>query len=176
MRRTAITRVRALRATVANSAWLKAAPEPAVVLFSFLLHFVWEFIQVPAFEGMPQAGHWEGILLCLGATVGDVGLALLAYWAASFAAGSRIWILKPTPWPSTVFIAAGLGLTILLEYYNTEVAARWSYSEMMPLVPWLGTGLTPLLQWAFIPPVVVWLARRHIAGVREIERLRRGGR
>jgi hypothetical protein len=151
-------------------AWPKGAPEPSVALFSFLLHFVWEFIQVPAFEGMPRTGHWEGILLCLRATVGDVGLGLLAFWAASLAAHSRSWVLEPRRWPMTVFIAVGLGLTIVLEYYSTEIAGRWSYSEIMPLIPGLGTGVTPLLQWTLIPPVVVWLARRHLVGVQELER------
>jgi len=46
--------------------------------------------------------------------------------------------------------------------------SRWAYSEAMPHLPVLGTGLLPLLQWLVIPPLVLWFIRRQIApGYRE---------
>lgn len=62
----------------------------------------------------------------------------------------------------------GILLTIGFEYYYTTVSLRWTYSDLMPLVPPFGTGLTPILQWLFIPPLVVWLTRRHLLGARAI--------
>lgn len=58
----------------------------------------------------------------------------------------------------------GLGLTVGFEYYYTNISLRWAYSELMPLVPPFGTGLLPLIQWAIIPPIVLWLSRRHLLG------------
>ena len=55
-----------------------ALPEVNIAIFAFLLNFVWEFWQVPFFEGMPTAPHWEAIKFCTSATVGDVALALLS--------------------------------------------------------------------------------------------------
>jgi len=147
-------------------------PEIPVLIFSFLLHFVWEFIQVPAFADMAEMAHWDGVRLCLAATIGDVGFALTAFWAACLAAGSRQWLHRLRPAPVAVFVAVGILLTIGFEYYYTNISLRWTYSELMPLVPPFGTGLSPLLQWLVIPPLVVWFARRHLAGTRA---LRRGG-
>lgn len=136
--------------------------------FSFLLHFVWEFIQVPTYAGMAEMQHWEGVKLCLSATIGDVGFALTAFWAASLAVRSRQWLLDPPALARVVFVAVGVALTVGFEYYYTEISLRWTYSDLMPLVPPLGTGLSPLLQWLIIPPVVVWLSGRLLAGERVI--------
>lgn len=155
-------------ASTARPAGPWEVPELPVAFFSFLLHFVWEFVQVPAFSGMAEMGHWEAIKLCLSATIGDVGFALTAFWVASLAARSRDWVFEPTRLPLGLFLAVGILLTIGFEYYYTSVSLRWSYSELMPLVPPFGTGLTPIVQWLIIPPLVVWLARRHLFGARAI--------
>jgi len=62
------------------------APELPVSYFSFVLHFVWEFVQVPTYTGMAEMPHWEAIKFCMSATFGDVGFALTAFWLASLAA------------------------------------------------------------------------------------------
>ena len=52
-----------------------------------------------------------------------------------------------------VFTAILLGATytVFSEWLNIEVRRRWSYTETMPVVPGLGTGVTPLLQWLIVP-------------------------
>ena len=52
----------------------------------------------------------------------------------------------------------GVGYTIYSEWVNVSVRASWAYSELMPIVPVIGTGLAPLLQWFVIPTVALWLA------------------
>jgi hypothetical protein len=149
---------------------LAEAPEIPVALFSFLLHFVWEFLQVPLYAGLADMPHWSAVVLCGRATLGDVGMALVAFWAASLATRDRGWILRPSLVPVAVFIAAGAVMTIAFEYHATRIAFRWAYAAGIPRVPPFGTGLSPLLQWLVIPPVVIWLARRHLLGAREISR------
>ena len=143
---------------------LSEQPDIPVFVFSFLLHFVWEFLQVPAYAGMAELPHWEGVKLCTSATIGDVGFALAAFWTASVIARSRLWLLRPRPSETAIFLAAGVALTVGFEYYYTNLSLRWTYSELMPLVPPFGTGLSPLLQWLAIPPLVLWLSRRHLLG------------
>lgn len=142
---------------------LWAVPEITVAFLSFTLHFVWEFIQVPTYAEMAVMPHWEGVKLCTSATFGDVGFALTAFWTTAAAARSRYWILTPRIWQVAMFIAIGIGLTVGFEYYYTEVSERWNYSDLMPLVPPFGTGLSPLLQWIVIPLLVLSLSRRVVA-------------
>ena len=65
---------------------------------------------------------------------------------------------------SGIFIClkATLGdlLTIGLEYLHTEITGRWAYNEAMPLLPVIGTGLSPILQWIFVPLLVLWYLSR----------------
>lgn len=137
-------------------------PEVNVALFSFLLNFVWEFLQAPAYAGMAEMRHWEGIRLCAAATAGDVAFALAAFWIASLLAGTRSWPIAPSFAQFAVFLTVGVGLTVAFEFYYTKISLRWTYSELMPLVPPFGTGLAPLLQWLIVPPLVIWLARRQM--------------
>lgn len=153
---------------------LLAAPELPVAIFSFLLHFVWEFLQVPTYSGMAEMAHWQGIKVCTSATIGDVGFALTAFWTASLATRTRHWIASQAALPALVFIATGIALTVGFEFYFTQVSQRWTYSDLIPLVPPMGTGLSPLLQWLVIPPLVLWLSRRHLAGTKVLGDRRQG--
>jgi hypothetical protein len=106
-----------------RSAGLRHAPELPVAFFSFVLHFVWEFVQVPTYAGMADMAHWEAIKLCMSATFGDVGFALTAFWTASVVARGRNWILRPTRVPAAVFVAVGIVLTVAFEYYYTNITS-----------------------------------------------------
>jgi hypothetical protein len=64
---------------------LTEIPELNVGLFAFLLNYPWEFLQVPFYEGMQEARHWDAVLFCSRATVGDGVIAVLAFWGVAFA-------------------------------------------------------------------------------------------
>lgn len=138
-------------------------PEFSIIVFSFLLHFVWEFWQAPTYTGMIELNHWDGIKLCTSATFGDVGFAMTAFWLTSLLAKNRLWFLKPSTSQMLLFIGVGIALTVGFEYYYTNISLRWTYSELMPLIPPFGTGLSPLLQWLIIPVLVLWFTKRQIS-------------
>lgn len=137
-------------------------PEFNVTIFSFLLNLAWEVWQVPFFRGMADQPHWLGVKACTQATFGDAGIALAAFWVTAIFARSRCWIMRPTRSDIAIFIGAGLIATILLETLAIGVLERWDYSEAMPRLPVLGTGVLPLLQWLALPFLVLWFVRRQI--------------
>jgi hypothetical protein len=137
-------------------------PETNVALFAFLLNLPWELWQIPLFKNMPSLAHWDGVILCTRAALGDVAIALLAFWLVAAISGTRDWIRRPSGATLGAFVVIGLIVTIALEYWATQLGARWEYAEQMPRLPLLGTGLAPLLQWLLIPPLVIWLVRRQI--------------
>ena len=145
-----------------SSAALLRTPEFNVIIFSFLLNLAWELWQVPFFRGMADQPHWLGVKACTLATIGDAGIALAAFWVAAFFARSRSWISQPRRSDIAIFIGVGLGATIILETLAIWVLERWGYSDAMPRLPILGTGLLPVIQWLAIPPLVLWFVRRQI--------------
>ncbi len=144
----------------ASDALLKT-PEFSVVVFSFLLNLAWEYWQVPFFRGMGDQPHWLGVKACTQATFGDAGIALVAFWVTAFFARTRSWIMQPTRSDIAIFIGVGLVAAIVFEALAIGVLERWAYSDAMPRLPVLGTGLVPVIQWLVIPPLVVWFVRRQ---------------
>jgi hypothetical protein len=141
-----------------------AAPELNIGAFAFLLNYPWEFLQVPFFAGMADAPHWEAMLFCSRAAVGDAGIAVVAFWAVAVAVRRRSWLVNPTTRQVLSFVASGLVITVILEWLATEVWNRWEYAAMTPTLPVLGTGLLPVLQWSVLPPLLVWIVRRQLLG------------
>ncbi len=137
------------------------APEVNVALFAFLLHLPWEFWQVPFFAGMAAAAHWSAVQVCTRAALGDALIALLAFLAVAAAARSRRWVVKPTWRTVCAYVAVGLVVTVAIERLSTAWG-RWAYGDAMPVVPVLGVGLLPLLQWLVLPPLTVWFVRRQL--------------
>ncbi len=146
------------------SSWSKKFPEIPLAGFGFLLHFAWEMMQVPWFDGMLEASHGTVVWLCTRATFGDVLILVVAFWAGSAAVRQRQWLIPGLLVPALVTIAMGVLITVVFEWLATGMLDRWSYADNMPVVPGVGIGLTPLLQWLILPPLALWLARRHILG------------
>lgn len=84
--------------------------------------------------------------------------------------GRRVW---PDRGHGAVLGAAtflGVAYTLFSEWLNTQVTESWQYTESMLQVPWLGTGIAPLLQWIVVPPLAYGLAcalgRRTLRGAK----------
>jgi len=133
---------------------------------AFLLHFVWEMWQVPFYFEMANLGHWEAVLICTKATIGDGLVALSAYvFAAIISEGGLFWLVNKKVEPLLAFLVGGLFLTGVLELLSTKLLDRWQYSEFMPLIPYLDVGILPLLQWLILPPITLWLASVFMKGL-----------
>ena len=142
-----------------------AMPEWNVAVFALLLSFPWEVLQAPLFAGMANAPHVEVIKGCLQATLGDMVIMLIAYGSISLLARNRRWVLAPSRRQLALFIAIGVAITAAIEWLATRGhwVERWAYSQRMPVVPGVGIGLAPLVQWIVLPLLVVWFVRRQLA-------------
>lgn len=137
-------------------------PELNVVIFAFLLNFVWEFWQVPFYRDMASAPHWPTTKFCSLASAGDAAIALVSFWIVAAVAHTRAWVQEPSAMQVAVFVMVGIVVTVIVEWLATEVLGWWAYAEQMPMLPLLGTGLLPLLQWMILPPLVVWFVQHQI--------------
>lgn len=144
---------------------LSNQPEFNFFIFGVLLNFPWEFLQVPFFEGMAEAPHWRATVTCALASLGDGLILLIAFLTTSSIWRDRFWFMRPHVRQIISYVLVGVIITSVLEHLvtrSTHPVWSWRYSELMPVVPGLGIGLTPLLQWVLIPPVVAWFSRRQL--------------
>ena len=130
--------------------------------FTMGLHVIWEVAQLPLYTIWNTASPQGIAFAVFHCTVGDMMIATLSLILALVCFGS------PT-WPRARFIpvmgatlAIGIGYTIYSEYLNTVVRKAWAYSELMPTLPSLGTGLSPLLQWVVVPVIGFAVMRRWV--------------
>ena len=137
-------------------------PELNIASFAFLLNFVWEFWQVPFYQDMPSASHWQATMVCSLAAVGDAAIMLFAFWIVVAVVRSRMWVLRPSAMQVVIFTMTGIVVTMIAEWVATEQLHMWAYADRMPTLPLLGTGLLPLLQWIVLPPLVVWFVKRQL--------------
>jgi hypothetical protein len=143
---------------------LLAAPETNLFLFAFLLNFVYEVWQAPYYTFYNSPTLAEKIRDLTHCTFGDGVIILMCYWVVSAIARTRYWILQPT-WQLTAMLTSiGLIITLLYETYRVNVTR--AYGVPVLAVPGLGMSWLAVLQWVVLPPVVIYLARRHMLGYR----------
>lgn len=130
-------------------------------LLTFLFHFAWEILQAPLFARMPEMSHWQATLVCLKATLGDVGIALASFAVGAVLEKRWLWFVDPGNRALAAYVATGVLITIAFEWHAVYWAGRWAYSDLMPLVPFLHVGLAPVLQWVVLPLAVLFFLRRH---------------
>lgn len=140
-------------------ATFRALPELPLAALGFVFNFLWEYVQCPPFfAGMDGSSH---LRMCLQATVGDVGILLVAFWATALVRRDRGWIGDPRVWEFATFVALGVVVAVVYELAATRMLGRWSYSEAMPAL--YGVGVAPIAQWLVIPPIVAWVVRWRVS-------------
>lgn len=97
-------------------------------------------------------------------TIGDLMIA-----AASLVL--PVLLIGREPWPSNrgpaillTTLTLGIAYTVFTEWRNIFMSQTWAYSNLMPLLPGSGIGLSPLFQWLLIPPLGSWIACRRLQG------------
>lgn len=106
-----------------------------IFTISFFLNAIWENLHSFLYDNYMGGKITEFILLR--ATLSDaIYITIIALPFIFYPA------LKKKDWLIIIF---GFIISILIEYYALS-AGRWSYNSMMPIIPFLGIGLTPTVQ------------------------------
>jgi hypothetical protein len=125
-------------------------------------NLVWEALQLPLYTIWRTGTLREQAFAVVHCTVGDLLIALSTLMLALIIAGDERW-------PATRFwevaglaVVSGVAYAVFSEWLNVVVRATWSYSDWMPIVPLfdLRIGLSPLVQWIFVPSAAFVVTRR----------------
>lgn len=123
-------------------------------------NLIWEFAQMPLYTLWRTGTAGEIVVAALHCTGGDVLIATASLLVALLAVNSPDWPHQRFLPVVVTAMAVGFGYTVFSEWLNIEVRRTWSYSDLMPTLPWLGTGLSPLAQWLTIPALAFWASYR----------------
>jgi hypothetical protein len=120
---------------------------------AFVLNLTWEIAQVRLYTIWAAADGTSVAWALLHCSLGDVVIALAMFALAGMVLRRADWPAS-RPWTGGVIAVLGaMGFTAWSEWYNVYRAGSWSYTASMPMI--FGIGLSPLLQWLILPPVLV---------------------
>ncbi len=125
---------------------------------AFVLNLIWETAHVRLYTLWAAADAKTVAWSLLHCALGDVLIALAMFVLASI-------LLWQTQWPSSravagtaIVVSGAMAYTAWSEWYNVYSVGNWAYTGSMPLIH--GIGLSPLVQWLILPPVMVGIYRR----------------
>lgn len=118
---------------------------------------------MPLYTLWTEGSRDEIVFAAVHCAGGDLLIAIMSLVAALVVFGTAAWPRSGGRRIVALTVAFGLIYTIFSEWLNTEIRGSWAYSELMPVVPVLGAGLSPLLQWIILPLAAFWWASRRQA-------------
>ncbi|MBI3434522.1 MAG: hypothetical protein HY056_05520 [Proteobacteria bacterium] len=131
--------------------------------FAFILtaNLAWEIAHLPLYTIWREGSRAEIAFAVVHCTGGDMLIAGVVLLLALFGFGNAHWPDERYGAVALFALVAGIGYTIFSEWLNTTVRVSWAYSDLMPTLPLIGVGISPLAQWTLIPLLAFFWARRR---------------
>ena len=153
--RSATTQMKAARVTANTNVMARAGLWSALV---FVLNLMWEIVHVRLYTIWAEADGMSVTWALLHCSLGDVVIALAMFAVAGIVLGRADWPAS-RPWTGGAIVVIGaMTFTAWSEWFNVHRAGNWSYTASMPMI--FGIGLSPLMQWLILPPVMVGAYRK----------------
>lgn len=111
----------------------------------------WEFVHMPLYTLWRAGTVSEIAFAAIHCAGGDVLIALSTLMLSLFLLGDPAWPDRRRGPVITLTLIFGVAYTLFSEWLNIEVRQAWAYSELMPVIPILDAGISPVLQWIVIP-------------------------
>jgi hypothetical protein len=139
--------------------WLRALR--CYLMVSALGNAVWEIAHLPLYTIWSQGTARDKLVAVSHCTAGDMLIAVGAWTFAVIVAGRPQWPVEGYSRVAVLIVASGLAYTGFSEWQNTTIRQSWTYSHLMPVIPGLGVGLSPMLQWLVIPSLALSAVQRR---------------
>jgi hypothetical protein len=125
-------------------------------------NLAWEIAQLPLYTIWYDGTPGEIAFAVAHCTGGDILIASASLLLALLLAARPTWPDETYRRVAALTVALAVPYTVFSEWLNTKIRGSWAYSELMPVVPVLDAGLSPLAQWIVIPIAAFWWARRPV--------------
>jgi len=130
------------------------------IVYTAVGHLIWEMAHIPLYTIWVE-GSWSEIAFAVvHCTGGDLLIAMSTLLLSLFILGGQAWPATRAGAVLLLAVVLGVSYTVFSEWLNIVIRAAWAYRDIMPVVPVLDAGLTPLLQWMVVPSVAYFLAIR----------------
>lgn len=126
-----------------------------ITILAFLLNFAWELSHCPLYKGCGY--NFSHITFLALASLADAILAVLLYFSFALVYRNGMWAHSLTI--TRVFWLMVVGGTGAVVSEMAHLAAgNWVYTASMPLIPGIGVGVLPVLQFTVLPVLIYSLS------------------
>lgn len=125
------------------------------LVLAFVLNFSWELSHCPLYEGCGYDPPHAAFLAL--ASLADAIMAALLYLGLALVYQDGLWVQHLTLRRAFWLVILGGAGAALTEVVHLAVGS-WVYTARMPLIPGLGVGLSPVLQFAVLPLLIYSLS------------------
>lgn len=140
------------------------------IVFAGVAHLLWEFAHLPLYTIWLTGTAGDLVFAVVHCTGGDILITISTLVLALLLLGAADWPQVRAGRVLAATILFGVGYTIFSEWLNIEVREAWAYRDLMPVIPLIDAGLSPVLQWVVIPTA----AYTHAIGWRPWRRAAEG--
>lgn len=117
-------------------------------ILAFVLNFAWEITQIPLYKNnVYDVLH---ISFCALAAVADVIMILLIYFGYALVFKNTFFIKNINIQRALLVILTG-GIGAILAEMRHLSEGDWAYSSLMPIIPIVNAGISPVLQFMLLP-------------------------
>lgn len=127
---------------------------------AFLLNFAWELAQMPLYDR--SSFTINHIAFCALGSVADAIMVLLLYLGFTLIFKNIFWIY-PLKGQQIVIVVLICGIGAALSEMRHLSLGNWAYSDLMPLIPILNVGLSPVLQFMILPILIYILSFKFLS-------------
>lgn len=130
-----------------------------ILILAFLLNFAWEMAQMPLYKNMEPG--LQSTIFCGVASIADGILVMLLYFSFALVYKETFWLRKHKAKRIFALTMAG-GIGAVFAELRHVASGSWSYTDVMPLVPGINVGLSPVLQFMLLPTIIYYFSFRTI--------------
>jgi hypothetical protein len=126
-----------------------------VAVLAFLLNFAWEVSHCPLYKGCSY--EFTHFLFLALASLADAILSVLLYFGFALVYRNGRWA-HPLTAMRGFWLMMGGGVGAIVSEMAYLAAGNWAYTARMPLIPGIGVGITPVLQFTVLPVLIYSLS------------------
>ena len=125
-----------------------------ITVIALLLNLIWELVQMPLYKGSSYS--IKQTAFCTLASVADALMVLLLYFSVALIFRNPL-LIQHLKWQIAIVILIGGTGAVLAEMRHLSEGS-WVYADLMPIIPIVNVGISPVLQFMVLPLLIYFLS------------------
>lgn len=140
-----------------EQSWVSLVAIRRYMLATFVGNLLWETAQLPFYRIWYHAGAVRLVSIVIMGVTGDIAIAGTVLILALCLYGADRWPERNFLPVACLVMMFGVLYTLVSEAVHVRLG-MWHYAAIMPRLPLIGVGLTPVLEWLVVPGFALfWL-------------------